>query len=68
MQGVSCASHEECNVGLACNPDSSFPFATTCKPMFTSGLCSNDNECDYTHFCWPANPDNKTKECLQLFS
>ena len=36
--------------------------------MFSSGLCSNDNECDYTHFCWPANPNNSTTECLELFS
>ncbi|CDW79579.1 UNKNOWN [Stylonychia lemnae] len=67
-EGVSCSSHEECNVGLACNPDTGFPFATTCKKMFTSGICANDNECDYTHFCWPSLPNSKQRECLQLFS
>lgn len=68
QKGETCHAHEECDVRLACNPDRTFPFETTCKEMFSSGSCSSDFECDYTHFCYPKNPGNKSTECLELFS
>lgn len=55
-------------MGFACNPDDTFPFATTCKHMATTGPCNKDSDCSAEVICYPGRPGSSESECLLAFS
>ncbi|CDW76768.1 UNKNOWN [Stylonychia lemnae] len=68
-EGQSCESHQDCDINLACLPDSSFPFKTTCKLLKGTGeSCLSDYECLNTHFCWPPLANSSDYRCLEMYS
>lgn len=71
-EGESCVETYECEVGLSCTPDITFPFATSCKKLLSKGaLCQTSTDCELDHVCLPASPSDvaaKNYTCQPIFS
>jgi hypothetical protein len=71
-ESKTCSSHEDCDVGLACIPDGTFPYSTYCRKLRQAGeLCYSDFECQVEQVCWPeslANLTNMVGFCREIYS
>ena len=69
--GKSCASHEECDAGLACNPQSDFPYNTFCQGFKNiDEPCMDDFECTANMVCWYRSTDDlykRTRRCMTYY-
>lgn len=72
QSGQPCTSSVQCDIGLGCFPQPTFPFITQCSPLYTaSQSCRKTSECVQGLICWPltvADAKTQNNTCQPAFS
>ena len=72
QEGSPCETSVQCDVGLGCYAQSTFPFMTMCQPLLTQGQsCKQTFDCAQGLICWPLTPKDAVSgnmTCVPAFS